>query len=132
MKKFTKMPLWKKRLYLYSGLAAAFFIVPFISFSWMDGSSFTRTPTKTEPQGYDAGASHQMCIEAIRASVNNPSTLKIHGFSGYGTNVDAGGTRRITQTFSAKNAFGLQKTYDAYCEISPQGEFAFHVQEQGG
>ncbi len=82
--------------------------------------------------GYPESESRQMCERAIRASLNNPSTLKIHGISGYATNVDSSGTRRITQSFSAKNGFGLQLTYDAYCIITPDGQLDIKVAEQGG
>jgi hypothetical protein len=68
MNKFAKIPLWKKRLYLYSGLALALFIAPSIPLLWMGGGSSTKAPAKTEPQGYSAGASHQMCIS--KPSIN--------------------------------------------------------------
>ncbi len=74
----------------------------------------------------------EACENAIRAFVNNPSTLKIHRISGYATNVDSAGTRRITQTFSAKNAFGLEKTFDAYCSMTAKSEFDIKVVEEGG
>ncbi|AEP10296.1 hypothetical protein MICA_1988 [Micavibrio aeruginosavorus ARL-13] len=83
------------------------------------------------PLGFPAEQSKQMCIDAITASVHNPSTLNIHRVSGYGSNVSGNGTRRITQTFSAKNAFGLKKTFDAYCEISPEGKLTINIVEQG-
>lgn len=51
--------------------------------------------------------------------------------SGYGTDVMGNGTRRITQTFSAKNSFGLEQTFDAYCTISPAGELDIKIVEQG-
>ncbi len=50
---------------------------------------------------------------------------------GYGTDVMGSGTRRITQTFSAKNGFGLEQAFDAYCTIFPAGELDIKIVEQG-
>lgn len=107
-----------------------------IGFTVLTGISMITDPASTNStyssvQGFPENQSRQMCIDAITASTNHPSTLKIHRVSGYGTNVSGNGTRRITQTFSAKNAFGLQKTFDAYCEISPEGKLTINVVEQG-
>ena len=73
----------------------------------------------------------QKCEKAIRISVNNPSTVDIQSVVGYGTDVAADGTRRITQSFSAKNSFGLKQSYDAYCTIKPNGELDIKIAEQG-
>ncbi|MCB9978282.1 MAG: hypothetical protein H6862_01580 [Rhodospirillales bacterium] len=81
--------------------------------------------------GYSESASREACERAIMASVNNPSTVDIQRIVGYGTDVLGNGTRRITQTFSAKNGFGLETTYDAYCTISPAGELDIRIVEQG-
>lgn len=63
----------------------------------------------------DLETAMRKCEAGIRASVNNSSTVDIHRFTGFGNDIAADGTRRITQTFSAKNGFGLEQTYDAYC-----------------
>jgi hypothetical protein len=81
--------------------------------------------------GPDSELAREACENAIRVFANNPSTLKIHRISGYATNVDSAGTRRITQTFSAKNAFGLEKTFDAYCSMTAKAEFDINIVEQG-
>jgi hypothetical protein len=73
----------------------------------------------------------RQCEAGIRASVNNPSTVDIHRFTGFGNDVAADGTRRITQTFSAKNGFGLEQTYDALCLLKPDGKFDIKIVEQG-
>lgn len=75
-------------------------------------------------------AAREMCQEAIRARINNPSSLKIHYITGYGANV-AATQILITQTFSSKNSFGLEKTYDAYCKLMHDGKFDFNVVEKG-
>lgn len=80
---------------------------------------------------YPENTSREKCQAAIRRSVSNPSTLSMNGVFDYATNVDASGIRRITQSFSAKNAFGLEKTYDAYCTLTPQGDLDIQVEEQG-
>ncbi len=81
---------------------------------------------------YSESSSRMLCEDAIKSFVNNPSTLKINSLSGYASDVTGGGVRRITQTFSAKNSFGLQKTFDAYCLISPNGQLQdFKAIEQG-
>jgi hypothetical protein len=76
-------------------------------------------------------AARDMCINAIRTSVNNPSTLDIHMITGYAAQTSGDGITRMTQTFSAKNAFGLEKTFDAQCTIYPNGKMDFNVIEQG-
>lgn len=86
---------------------------------------------KSKTAGYPEDDSKELCIKTIRLMVNNPSTLKIHSFAGYGTNVDSQGVRRITQSFSAKNSFGLETKYDAYCTITQSGETEVSIVEQG-
>lgn len=86
----------------------------------------SRSPSK---QGGEEGRS--LCETAIHASVNNPSTVDIKSFSGYGSDVSADGTRRITQSFSAKNSFGLEQHYTAYCKFTADGKFDIKIQEDG-
>jgi hypothetical protein len=90
----------------------------------------TNTPVNTGISDEDA---HKLCIQAIQASVNNPSTLDIQRVVGYGQEVLDNGTHKIIQSFSAKNGFGLEKKYDALCLVSPKGKLKdFKVREQTG
>lgn len=82
--------------------------------------------------GYPERTSRKMCLNAIRGSIQNPSTLKIHGLTGYGTNINAAGVRLITQSFSAKNGFGLELTYEANCTVTPAGNFTINITQRGG
>ena len=84
---------------------------------------------------YDAGAypeheSHELCIDGIKSSVNNPSTLDISYVLGYATDLANGTTRRIVQEFSAQNGFGLRKKFTAYCMISKDGKLEIDIREQ--
>lgn len=82
--------------------------------------------------GYGSEAdARARCEKAIRASVNNPSTVDIQSVLGYGSNVSGDGTRRITQSFSAKNSFSAKQTFDAYCTIRADGSFNIMIEEQG-
>ena len=88
------------------------------------------TPTGSVPAPVPDTA-RETCINTIRASVNNPSTLDIHLITGYAAQTSADGITHMTQTFSAKNAFGLEKTFDAYCTLYPNGKMDFTMSEQG-
>lgn len=83
----------------------------------------------------DAGAyperkSQELCIDGIKSSVNNPSTLDISYVLGYATDLANSTTRRIVQEFSAQNAFGLRKKFTAYCMISKDGKLEIDIREQ--
>lgn len=91
-----------------------------------------RVARQNQPSGYGSEAeARAKCERAIRSSVNNPSTVDIQSFVGYGTDVTSDGTKRITQSFSAKNSFGAKQTYDAYCTIKSDGKFNIMIEEQG-
>jgi hypothetical protein len=114
--------------------ALAWFI---IGFAVLGGIGAITSDTSTlgsglsSAAGYPADASRALCEKAIMVSANNPSTVDIQSFVGYATDVLGNGNRRITQTFSAKNGFGLKTTYDAYCTITPSGELDIKIVEQG-
>lgn len=120
-----------------SGLWPAIFIVfGFFYLMSQIGQMFVpveeRVARNDVPMGYGTEAkAREMCEKAIYASVNNPSTVNIESVLGYGTNVDEVGTRRITQSFSAKNSFGLKKNFDAYCSVKSDGTFDINIVEQG-
>ncbi len=78
----------------------------------------------------DEKSVHEMCMAAIKASVANPSTLNIHRVMGYGSRVERNGDIIVVQTFSAKNGFGLEKTYEALCTQTAKGKFKFISREQ--
>lgn len=62
-----------------------------------------------------------------------PSTVDIHSFAGYAMSVGAGnGYRIIDQSFSAKNAYGLELQYAARCWTKPNGEFEIQITEKKG
>lgn len=80
---------------------------------------------------YDSWESRQLCEAAIKKAATHPSTVDIWGFTGYATVVRSNSDRAIKQTFTAKNAFGLELKYDAYCIISPDGKLdSFSVNER--
>ncbi len=95
-----------------------------------DGSGGTPSVSSSQTST-DLETAMRKCEAGIRASVNNPSTVDIHRFTGFGNDIAADGTRRITQTFSAKNGFGLEQTFDAYCSLKPDGKFDIRIVEQG-
>lgn len=114
----------KTRLIVYS-LLTIFLMVGILSNQNNGGPSRAPASPVLNP-------ARETCLDAIRGSVKNPSTLDIHTVTGYGTDTLGDGTIRITQTFSAKNTFGLQQTYDAYCTMSPNGKFNIKITEQSG
>lgn len=95
-------------------------------------NAFTNLSSGTPPAvtASNTDKLRELCIGGIRATVTNPSTLDIHYLTGYAHDVIPGGTERMVQTFSAKNAFGLEKTYDAQCLLHPDGKLDFRVVEQ--
>lgn len=115
-------------LFSTNGLILSFTVLLMLGFAILGGKGIRPPPGSEE---YDSTESIELCDNAIRASVNNPSTLAIHRFTGYDTKVDAHNKRHNTQVFSVKNAFGLEQTFVAFCTISPKGELLdFKVVEQ--
>lgn len=114
---------------IVSWSAIIFLIILGIS-SFNESARTVGTINSNTANTYPEIEAKDMCIGAIKVFVNNPSTLSIHYVTGYATNIATDGTRRITQTFSAKNAFGLKKTFDAYCKITRDGKFDISIQEQ--
>ena len=112
-----------------SGFLAIIFIFIMLSFGFTILGTTVPAPSNSST-GISESTAREMCQEAIRVTVNNPSSLRIHHITGYGANV-AATQILITQTFSAKNAFGLEKTYDALCKLKLDGKFDFKVIEQG-
>lgn len=70
---------------------------------------------------YPEAPAREACERAIRAQVNNPSTLDLHRVTGYATTVHNNGNRTVLQDFSAKNALGLEAGYQARCLVQPTG-----------
>jgi hypothetical protein len=93
-----------------------------------------KEPSHIQPRQlspYDSWESRQLCEAAIKNTATHPSTVDIWGFTGYGTVVRPNNDRAIKQTFTAKNEFGLELKFDAYCTITPDGKLSsFSVDER--
>lgn len=81
------------------------------------------------PKAYPEEPSRRGCEKAIEERVTHPSTLDIHHFIGYATQVHNNGNRSIVQEFTAKNSFGLEIEYRARCLIQPDGSLEISVAE---
>lgn len=118
---------WKKIL-IYSGIGFGLWSFINIMAAIQSNPDYQRAPS---PQDQNIETAIRKCEAAILGSVNNPSTVDIKRFTGFGQDETSDGTKRITQTFSAKNSFGLEQTYDAYCTLTRDGKFDIKIQEQG-
>jgi hypothetical protein len=100
-----------------------------VAFNQADVASGKDLALLAPPQPYSETPSRELCETAIKNKATHPSTVNIHIF-GYATRTYGTGLRRVWQTFSAKNGFGLELTYRATYEISPDGKVAIYVEEQ--
>lgn len=119
---------WKK-IFLYSFIGMLLYGFMQVIVSLSSNPNYQASPSPTQSSSVEDAV--RACEAGIRASVNNPSTVDVHRFTGFANNIDAAGTRRITQTFSAKNSFGLKQTFDAYCSLTSAGKFDIKIVEQG-
>ena len=79
---------------------------------------------------YKEGASRDLCEASIKSAARHASTANIKWFSGYATKISENGNRIVRQDFSAKNDFGLETTYTAICDISPDGHLDISISER--
>lgn len=119
---------WKK-IMTYSGIFFGLYMFGQLIGTYSGKPEYRGSPSPQSEATLNSAI--RKCEAGIMATVNNPSTVDIHRFTGFGSDVSPDGTRRITQTFSAKNGFGLEQTYDAYCAIKADGEFDIKIMEQG-
>lgn len=124
--KVTKSKDWR-RIFFYGVIVLALLAGMQLYQAYSIDPNFQTAPSPSS----DIEIAIQKCEAGIMASSNNPSTVDIHRVTGFANNIDAAGTRRITQTFSAKNSFGLEKTFDAYCSLTSNGKFNINIEEQG-
>ncbi|MGY3494185.1 hypothetical protein [Bradyrhizobium sp. USDA 4502] len=89
-----------------------------------------RSNSTAESVVASADKTRELCRKAIVDQAKHPSTVDIHGFTGYATSTTPDGRRLTKQTFTAKNDYGLELAYDAYCELAPDGKFKFMVEER--
>ena len=85
---------------------------------------------KVVPTANDERASRDLCEARIKSGARHPSTVDIHWFTGYATKTLENGTRIVWQDFTAKNDYGLELTYTALCEISPNGNLEISISER--
>lgn len=69
-----------------------------------------------------------LCKNAIRASVTNISTLDMDYSGRYIAYTD--GSKQYVWGFSAKNGFGLELSYNAYCTLLKSGKFDFRTEQR--
>lgn len=81
------------------------------------------------PTPYDEAASRKMCNEAIMRKANFPSTVVINSHGRMTINRQYG-NRGIFQSFTAKNTYGLELTYNSRCLITPDGKLEIEVTEK--
>ncbi len=98
---------------------------------WFTPAEVESRGTLAIPDAYPAKLSRRACEEAITARVLYASTLDIHHFLGYATEVHNNGNRTVIQEFSAKNGFGLELDYRARCLIQPDGVLEITIAEKG-
>lgn len=69
---------------------------------------------------------YDLCIAQISQSMNYPSTVDTDMFD---LSVDErpDGNTFIMQGFSAKNGFGVEQHFRAYCHVSPEGDIQFQL-----
>ncbi len=84
-------------------------------------TSINSSTSASSSNSYELSARND-CEDMIKLSANNPSTLKIHSILGYASKKLPDQSWAITQEFSAKNSFGLEKKMVAYCKASSKGE----------
>lgn len=128
-KKPYKVPTNWKKIWIYAGLGFGIWCMVSVMAVLQSNPDYQGSPAPSG--GTNLEAAIRKCEAGIRGTVNNPSTVDIHRFTGFGNDIAADGTRRITQTFSAKNGFGLEQTFDAYCSLNPDGKFDIRIGEQG-
>ena len=73
--------------------------------------------------------SREICERKIKRSAQYPSTVDIHHFLGYASTVHDNGRRTIVQEFTAKNGFGLELKFEAWCLIMPNGSVEISIAE---
>lgn len=86
-------------------------------------------PTEAPTQDNQVLSARHICKEGIKDKAINPSTVRMRAIdasAGYATD----GAIIVTQPFTAKNAYGLEISFNAYCEIKTNGEFIFDVKEK--
>ncbi|MCP1757902.1 hypothetical protein [Bradyrhizobium elkanii] len=91
--------------------------------------AIVQTPLK-HPEPFDETSSRRLCEAAIKESASHPSTVNIHSFMGYATKTFGNGNRFVWQTFSAKNSYGLELTYQALCTVTPDGKSEITISEK--
>lgn len=69
-----------------------------------------------------------LCRNSIRASVTNISTLDLDYSGKYTAYTD--GSKQYVWGFSAKNGFGLELSYNAYCTLLKSGKFDFRTEQR--
>ncbi len=89
---------------------------------WFTPDEVKSNRNLTVPDPYPEAQSRKACEQAIQASVTYPSTLDIHHFIGYATEVHNNGNRTVFQEFSAKNGLGIELQHQAKCLIQPNGD----------
>lgn len=98
---------------------------------WKEKSSkITPTSDHVTPDAVDEKKARKWCEEAIIEKANLPSTVDMHSFLGYRTEVSPDGNRETYQDFSAKNAFGVKLNFQARCLMSPDGNAEIHITEK--
>lgn len=105
--------------------------------AWMlfaqTGSVMPRTSDGIQSRGSDdIDRAKQLCRSTIEARSKHPSTVDIWILSGTSSKTQADGTALVKQTYSEKNDYGLELTYDAYCTLKPNGEFSMWAKERSG
>jgi len=73
------------------------------------------------PVPFNETVSRWLCEDAIGRRVSHPSTIDFRSVADYAPDAMSDGVRVIWQTFSAKSDDGLERTYRARCEVSPDG-----------
>ena len=89
---------------------------------WFTPDEVNSGSSLTVPNANPEAQSRQACEQAIQASVTYPSTLDIHHFLGYATEVHNNGNRTVIQEFTEINDLGIELKYRARCLIQPNGD----------
>ncbi|WP_249166586.1 hypothetical protein [Bradyrhizobium sp. JYMT SZCCT0428] len=91
------------------------------------GIGSSEKTSKKAPE--DEWVSKNLCKEGIKQRATHPSTVDIHGFLGYATNMSKG-TRYTKLSFDAKNGYGLTLKYEAKCIIDSYGHLDISIAER--
>jgi hypothetical protein len=95
-------------------------------------SSTNSEPTYSGTSKNTESISRRLCEDGIRGWAKHPSTVDIHSIMGYGSKVISTGERLIVQSFTARNSFGLELTYQAQCVVQPDGTLQINIAEKSG